>query len=248
MAELTSTVQQFIEQSAFEDQNREDIGPMGALGGAVPKSKRRARITDEGPQVNSVNNLHAYGEAVTTKDGRAQFKFTFVCFIDDDDIAYFGQTRVSRFCLTPKVLQECLKRIPDENIYPQVSADIINFSSSVTRSLYIKRPDLKSWDDFEGTDFLLKLFLGEVETFELLCRNPHLNIVRYHGCTVNRGRITGIVLDRHPMTLEQRFQDETRDFSTESLFKDLESAVKHLHSLGLAHNDLNPAHIMLDKH
>ena len=108
-----SMVQQSMQQPAVEYQNWEDFGPTEASEGALWQSERRAEITDEGLQVNSVKSLHAYGEAFTMNGGE-QLKFTFVCFIDDDDIAYFGQTLVSRFRLTPKVLRECLKPIPDE--------------------------------------------------------------------------------------------------------------------------------------
>jgi serine/threonine protein kinase len=200
-----------------------------------------------GPQVNSVRDLHVYGESFTTTDGETKFKSTFVCFLDDDAVAYFGQTPVSSSRLTPQVLRECLKRIPDEKIYPKPPTDVTVFRSPTTGSLYIKRPDLKSWDEFEGTDFLLKLFLGEIETLELLRRHPHPNIVQYHGCTVNRGRITGIVLDQHPTTLEQRLRANPRAFNKDLVLKGTESAVKHLLSLGLAHNDLGPTNIMLDK-
>ncbi|KAF2799822.1 serine/threonine-protein kinase-like protein [Melanomma pulvis-pyrius CBS 109.77] len=199
------------------------------------------------PQVNSVKDLHVYGESFTTRDGETKFKSTFVSFLDDDAVAYFGETPVKSSCLTPEVLRECLKPIPDEMIYPEPPTDVTEFSSPITGSLYIKRPDLKSWDDFEGTDFLLRLFLGEIETWELLRRHPHPNIVRYHGCTVNRGRITGIVLDQYPTTLEERLKASPRAFNKDLVLEGTESAVAHLHSLGLAHNDLSPVNIMLDE-
>lgn len=54
-------------------------------------------------------------------------------------------------------------------------------------------------------------------------------------------------MDKHWRTLFQQLEDEPCDFDINSIFKDIESVVKHLHSLGLAHNDLNPMNIMTDK-
>jgi len=83
---------------------------------------------------------------------------------------------------------------------------------------------------------------------QVLLHNPHPNIIRYHGCVLRRGRIVRIVLDRLPMTLEQRLEEVMRPLDVETCMSKITSAVRHLHSLGLAHNDLTPMNIMVDEH
>lgn len=76
---------------------------------------------------------------------------------------------------------------------------------------------------------------------EQLSRTPHPNIVKYHGCHIARGRITAIVLERLDQTLAQYVS--TADFQQldkARFIAALVSALDHLHSLGLAHNDINP--------
>ena len=81
---------------------------------------------------------------------------------------------------------------------------------------------------------------------EILRRNPHLNIVVYHGAIVARGRIVGLNFDRLSETLEDRLKDPRRRIDANSCMNDIIAAVKRLHSLGLAHNDVKPGNIMLD--
>jgi len=76
----------------------------------------------------------------------------------------------------------------------------------------------------------------------------HKNIIGYHGCLVRDGRVTGIVLDRYERDLMGYFSlSDTKDvpLDAEKRMVELESAVSHLHSAGLAHNDLKPSNVML---
>lgn len=71
------------------------------------------------------------------------------------------------------------------------------------------------------------------------------------------GRITGLCFVRYPHTLMQednpgslmkrKFKSScqvTKDYSR--VLAGIEDDIKHIHSLGLVHNDINPANIMLD--
>jgi len=90
-----------------------------------------------------------------------------------------------------------------------------------------------------------KLVLSETLIMEALLRNSHHNIIRYRGCRLRRGRITAIVLDQHDQTLSQLAETpEFSDFNKAELYKGVESAVDHIHSMGLAHHDINPDNIM----
>lgn len=56
-----------------------------------------------------------------------------------------------------------------------------------------------------------------------------------------------MVLGRYPRTLLERIEDtEAGSLDYESYMAAIESGAKHLHSISLAHNDLNPSNIMLN--
>lgn len=117
---------------------------------------------------------------------------------------------------------------------------------------YIKRPNLFLYDIFQEHKVLHNIpkgLLEEAKAMEIISRYPHPNVIYYHGCRVRRGRITGLVLDRHPYTLTDYLKNEVgfADGEREPFMQALESAIYHLHSLGWAHNDLNPSNIMVDK-
>ncbi|KAF2815026.1 uncharacterized protein BDZ99DRAFT_357768, partial [Mytilinidion resinicola] len=155
------------------------------------------------------------------------------------DYAYFGEASVYGQDLTCEVLQNALERVPDEDVFPEAPSQITVASSPAEEDVYIKRPK-------KNSGLVAKLFLGETETFEDLLRKPrHKIIVRYHGCIVKRNRITGIVLDRYSKTLEARLEEGADGFNKRLCMDAIVSAVEYLHSLGYAHNDLNPNNVMI---
>ncbi|KAI0009579.1 kinase-like protein [Xylariaceae sp. FL0662B] len=96
--------------------------------------------------------------------------------------------------------------------------DIIPSSTTIpAAATYSKRPTLSYYEKPEEHGWIRDIFLAEALITERIAKAPHPNIVRYHGCRIRNGRLTSI----------------------------LESAVHHLHSLGLAHNDLAPPNIMV---
>lgn len=101
--------------------------------------------------------------------------------------------------------------------------------------------------------------LEEVQICERSRKNPHRNIAAYHGCEVKDGRITGIYFTRYTETLMQRvnpgklgkrpFASQVRRGMSDEVQRwmdGVESEMRHLHSLGILHNDINPSNIMLD--
>lgn len=87
---------------------------------------------------------------------------------------------------------------------------------------------------------------------EQVSRINHKNIVHYYGCQVRDGRLKGIVLENHQCSLFEFFLwewDKLKNITLDSqrFMEELESAVSHLHMAGLAHNDLKPSNILLNK-
>lgn len=91
-----------------------------------------------------------------------------------------------------------------------------------------------------------KALLDEAQTMEFLTQHTNPHIVQYHGCRVRRGRIVGLVLNRHPHTLTDYLKDKVGTIEKEPFMDALISAIHHLHALGWAHNDLNPSNILVD--
>lgn len=57
-------------------------------------------------------------------DGQQKLSRTTSCFVTHDYSAYFGQAVVGKRELSPKMIYECLTRVPDEDIYPEAPPHI----------------------------------------------------------------------------------------------------------------------------
>lgn len=144
---------------------------------------------------------------------------------------------------------EAVEHIPDEELFPVAPADVkltVAPDSFTESNAFIKGPGLTSYESVRGSDFIPTGMLAETLTMEALAKSPHPNIITYLGCHVKRGRITAIVLEDLDKTLMDLYNEP--NFGTvdkKKLFAQLESAINHLHSLGMAHNDINPHNIMI---
>lgn len=97
-----------------------------------------------------------------------------------------------------------------------------------------------------GPRFIPYGLIEEAQPMEVLLRHSHPGIIRYYGCQVQRGYVTGLVLEEYSHNLNEYLKDGIRSVDKGSFMDALESAVHHLHSLGWAHNDLNPSNIMVN--
>lgn len=198
------------------------------------------------PNINSKRDLAALCEVSDFETG-AFLRCTFT-YVDEHDVAWFGQTLdVRKYDLTVHHLRRCLRRVPDEKIYPIAPPSISTVPYGNQTDLFIKRPKLLSLDDEEEAKLLPQMLIEEVQILELLKKNPHRNLVQYYGCIVRRGHITGIALQRYNIILQYRYEDDPRHLDITACIEVIRAGVRHIHSLGLAHNDLNPSNIALDK-
>jgi serine/threonine protein kinase len=172
--------------------------------------------------------------------------------IDEEENAYFGEkSGISMRELTVDMVRECLRPLSDEEIYPPFPADgDLTVAPDDTAGFHVKRTAWPTYLDFRGTEFLPKLMLKEARTMDLLAKHPHPNMVGYFGCRVKRGHNTGLVLETFAFPHDLGFVKIRPDLFKEVIDKGrvlsgLRPALDHLHSLGLAHNDINPANIML---
>lgn len=205
-------------------------------------------MSTEVPQVDSVRDLHPLCEVFSFENGHQVFSRSTFALVTGDYRVYFGQAPIRKKALSPKDIKERLKHVPDEEVYPEAPSHITVVSIPINGNVYVKGPKLTIYDDVEGTGLLPKLLLQEAEILEILARRQHPNLIRYHGCIVERGRMVGLVLDRHPTTLECRLEDGAQSFNAKFCMNCIASAIEHLHSLGLAHNDLTPMNIMVDEY
>ena len=133
---------------------------------------------------------------------------------------------------------------------PVAPANITQAPRSCLSTCHVKYPNLLSWSF--RLDYVKERTLREVAACELLAKNPHPNIAQYVGCIVEDGFIKAIVFDKYDDDLYNKVNPEgikKNDFqygeyplerSRRALLKEISSAVVHLHSLGLVHNDIKP--------
>ncbi|KOS41436.1 hypothetical protein ACN38_g7685 [Penicillium nordicum] len=122
---------------------------------------------------------------------------------------------------------------------------------------YLKKPSLSPYSP-QYPALIRETWIEEVKTCELLKKNPHPNIAQYHGCAVvDDGSIRGIYFTKYDETLMARVNSARRnkiDFAYERHQADrgevdrwvegIARGLKHLHGLGIIHNDINPCNIM----
>lgn len=180
------------------------------------------------------------------------FLYTTFVVIEKDDAVYFGQLPKRKLQLTLEEYTSALVRVPDAEISPRLPAGgeltVAPDGLDLTRDFYVKRPRLFRYEEYKEqdcVDVIPALLLEEASTLEMLSRNPHPGVVRYHGCLVRRGFITGLVLDRHVSDLKKYVREQKGPLDRVAFMEALESAIAHLHSLSLAHNDVNPSNILV---
>ncbi len=181
--------------------------------------------------------------------GASESKYVTFYLVTPDDELYFGQLFKKKKDISLAEYSAALKYVPDSEIYPEVPQNAtltIAPDGLDDKSAFIKRPGLNSYESMKGSDWVPKGLLEETLIMEKISKTPHPNIIGYLGCRVHRGRITSLFLELLDQTLMQYiYQPGFADLDKNEFVAALESSVDHLHSLGLAHNDINPSNIMV---
>lgn len=196
------------------------------------------------PDMGLFRNLDCVME--TSDPNTSKIEYTTFYVLTSNDVAFFGQIHKAKTEITVEEITNALEQVPDHTIFPPMleTTKLMVAPDHTESEFYIKRPNLSVYELFKDDDFLARLLLSEAVTMQEIAQHPHPNIARYHGVRLRRGRITGLVLDNYPCTLLEHVK-RGLSLDWKKSMQSLESAVAHLHSLGLAHNDINPENIMV---
>ncbi|KAJ5587439.1 uncharacterized protein N7459_003204 [Penicillium hispanicum] len=200
-------------------------------------------------------------EAFEEFDGVFQFAGTLVVYRLNTDL--YHATLKARCSPFTNVNIEDLRdivQIPVSAYSPPYSSDFTRAPEPLPKDAFVKRPRLISYDRIiKGAqpNSIAESILAEAKVCETLMRHPHPNLATYIGCQVSGDRITGLCFVKYPQTLMKAVnprgfmkrqlkskRETTKDFS--GILAGVESGIRHLHCLGLVHNDINPSNIMID--
>lgn len=143
-------------------------------------------------------------------------------------------------------------------IFPEFSDQFTKAERpSNSSTWYLKKPSLSPYSP-QYPALIRETWIEEVKTCELLKKTPHPNIAQYHGCAVaDGGSIQGIYFTKYDQTLMDRvnpqrcnkieFAHKRREADRKEVdrwLEDIAQGLRHLHALGIVHNDINPCNIM----
>lgn len=167
-----------------------------------------------------------------------------------DGQAYAGKIEKDSSAVDDVEIAESLQLVPPPCIHPTFPAHFLVAPPFSLAEHYLKGPSFVYDDCQPGNTFVADGLLREVTILERLRAHPHPSIVPYYGCIVEDGRITHLCLKRCICSLgdyaSKRGLLSTQDKN--ALEDGIEAGIRHLHSLGLAHNDINPGNICIDIH
>lgn len=177
------------------------------------------------------------------QDGDLIFDQTKLILREDDEYFY---ARANRHVSSPADISQLkINKILTQNVWPPMDSRYTPAPDPLPPNSYIKEPSLLCYGDTPAALEPGRQLLAEVEVCEVLRRNPHPNIAQYLGCITKNSRITGLCFVKYSMNLSQRLRKAT-PFDRVLCLQGIESGIKHMHTLGLIHNDINPSTVMRD--
>jgi serine/threonine protein kinase len=187
---------------------------------------------------------------VLNADRNFEFSHTLVIYRSEGRI-YSAKSLHRKYTAGPL---EDVQLIPPEAYQPLAPPN--STTAHNDRSTYTKTPNLSA---FDGADNLARQVLRELETCESIHRSPHTNLATYYGCSLAGNRIAELCFKRYPadlmtvvnpghlnksMLIEAAGRRSAREQAVGFLGA-MEDGIRHLHRLGIIHNDVNPANILI---
>ncbi|CEN61423.1 hypothetical protein ASPCAL08077 [Aspergillus calidoustus] len=179
---------------------------------------------------------------------------------------FIGHSHRQSNALRVSTMKAALKRAPDDEVYPRLPERNNNTTTTTTTcttgtplqpltlapadiladpsQIFEKQPDI-GWCCVSAEEFAARMF-HEARIMQMTAEKSHPYIIKYYGLRVERELVKSLVFERLDKALVK--YAATREFARldkGSFFRRLESAVRHLHSLGLAHNDIHPNNVMI---
>lgn len=133
-----------------------------------------------------------------------------------------------------------LEAVPSENIFPLVPKGFTIAPPFDAKNHYLKAPQFNYDDRHPGNTFVANVLLHEASVLEQLRQRPHPSLVTYYGVVVKDDRITHLCLKRCRCNLVEYLHVDLPIGERERIMTETRQGIEHLHSLGLAHNDINP--------
>ena len=183
--------------------------------------------------------------------------------VSEDDDVYCARIRGDPATHTVEQINAALRKVPREDVFfplpipwhmgRTVVTVADTWEAEPKPDLFLKRPFFPPGaeynpDDEDGRSLMTPIwFTSEVRMLEALSRHPpHPNIVRYYGCRVRKGHVTGVLLGRVRGVNLWQHVEAGKTVDKEAFLAALASAVDHLHNVvGIAHNDIQPYNIMV---
>lgn len=201
------------------------------------------------------------GEAFPIAPAPRKAIYTIVVFKQEDQIytARFNGRCASKTDIKFEALEHIVK-LDKTEFEPEYLG--IFTQAKPTDQVYVKRPHLVNYYPINDTNRkrIADEVLQEVKVCEKLKLKPHPNIAEYIGCKVDDGKISGICFKQYKETLQQKLNPghlNKREFARSSrldaawcsgIIQGIRNGLDHLHALGLVHNDITPANIIVDEH
>jgi len=202
------------------------------------------------------------GESFEEINGDFRYAHTLIVYRVGGDV-YHAITK-SRCRFAAEVKLEELSNvvlIPTTTYCPLFPSNYTRAPDPLPPNCYIKRPHLLSYGrihDTPNASSISERVLKEAGVCEILKLHPHPSTAQYLGCQVRNGRITGICFTKYSDTLMHRVNPKSRMKrafrydgralkNPDDCLYGVERGIRHLHSLGLVHNDINPSNIMFDE-
>ena len=203
------------------------------------------------PEITSWNDLTKVWEQCNDKTG--EIRQTSFALFDSNQSFYYGMLESHKAEITFDQVTNTLKSVPDEEIFtrwPAPGIELMQAPAALSEDLYIKRPNPEMYKVMKEHNALSQLsdsLLAEANFLESLSQHPHPNVIRYYGCQVLRGYFIGLVIDRYPHDLYTYVKNQIGSIEKRPFLAALDSSLRHLHTHGLAHNDLTPHNILVSR-